>query len=66
MTRIVVDLGCEDALLLGGSADVQQFLKGDESEFLFAKARVGSETKDSAFQSQKPRDLGAALVLLQK
>ena len=56
-----------EGILLGGSADVQQWISYDsENPFLIAKPRVGSQTVDDAVTAGGARDLAAALLFLRK
>ena len=51
-----------DAILLGGSADVQQYLRG--CDLLNASPRPNSSTANRAAEASRP--LGAALLLLKQ
>jgi len=65
LNNFLTYIGTKDAILLGGSADVQQYFVGDKPQFMQAKARIGSETKDKAAKDGF-RDLGAAILVFRK
>ncbi|MFH1858013.1 MAG: DUF4954 family protein [Candidatus Omnitrophota bacterium] len=59
VAALLKELGVKDAILLGGSADTQQYLIEDPEPFLTAKPRKGSMT-------QGERLLGTALLVYPK
>ncbi|MCI0515234.1 phosphodiester glycosidase family protein, partial [candidate division KSB1 bacterium] len=58
------ELNAMDAILSGGGADTQQFLKGDRPQFLTAPVRSRAPQQASRPEVEGPRGLGAILGVL--
>lgn len=61
------EFGVQDAVIGGGSADTQQYLKGDApDEFLEAPARPKKESEHAGVEVSGARGLGAIFAVLEK
>lgn len=58
------ELSVKDAILGGGAADTQQFVRGDCSEFMVAPGRARKPEEGAQLEVLGPRGLGAILGVL--
>lgn len=62
--ELLHQLGATDGILGGGSADTQQFIRGDRPEFMFAPSRLRMAEEGRRPEPEEPRGNGAIVTLL--
>jgi hypothetical protein len=63
---LVNNLEAKQAILGGGGADTQQFLKGDQLQYMIAPVRTRSPGQGSRYEVAGARGLGAIIAVLAK